>query len=253
MKKALLSVLLAAAMLALALPAAADVIFEPENAFYEKHRDECEYEDRTYETAGYDGSVTVWDAPNGTVLSEQPNGDRFPVLYRWHGKTEDWGYIESLDGWVPMDDLSLVYDSRQFMLDHDAEIVTGDPAPVDFDSAVLYRYPGGPAGGTLQEDEDYLPFSELFTTLYTDESGLRWGYVSYYMGHVNAWVCLDDAQNEHLDTNAIPTEPSAAQQRGAPTVTPRPHQRMPWLLAGALVLLAAGVTFILIHKTRAKK
>lgn len=259
MKKLTPLLLTAASMLSLAAPAAADLIWEPENAFYERHRDECVYEDRQYELAGYDGVVTLWDAPNGMAQRELPNGERGTVQFRWSGNGVEWGYLYGIlenwrdGGWVPMDDLALVYDSRQFWEDHAAEIVEGGPAPVDFDFAVRYAYPGGPVSGNLREHREYAPFSDVFSTLYADENGLRWGYVSYYMGSREVWVCLDDPQNEQLDTNIVAVEPSAAQLRGAPTVAPGVTDRPPLILAGVLVALVAVITLLVIQKVRPKK
>lgn len=257
MKKRLISLLFAAAaMLSLAIPAAADLIWEPEDAFYERHRDECVYENRVYELAGYDGSVTLWSAPNGTVLEELPNGGQGTVQFRWSGDSVEWGYLYNVledwqeGGWVPMDDLALVYDSRQFLEDHASEIVEGDPAPADFDFAVCYSYPGGPVSGNLREHKEYAPFSKTFTTLYTDENGLRWGYVGYYMGRRDSWVCLDDPRNEHLDAAIVTPEPSPAQLRGAPTVTPGATEKMPLVLAGVLVALVVVVTLLVIRRVR---
>lgn len=260
MKKVLISLLLVtAAMLSLAIPAAADLIWEPEDAFYERHRDECTYVGRRYELAGYDGSVTLWSAPGGTAQRELPNGGQGTLQFRWSGNGVEWGYLYNIfedwqdGGWVPMDDIALVYDSQQFLEDHATDLVEGDPVPVDFDSAVLYSYPGGPMSSTLKEDRAYMPFSEVFSTLYTDGNSRRWGYVGYYMGRRNGWVCLDDPMNEQLDTNIVAVEPSAAQLRGAPTVTPGVTQRQPLVLAGVLVALVVTVTLLVIRKVRPRK
>lgn len=259
MKKLIALLLAGLAMLSLAAPAAADSIWEPENGFYERHRRECTYENRAYELAGYDGSVTLWGAPNGTVLEEVPNGGQGTVQFRWSGDGVEWGYLYGIfedwkdGGWVPMDDLTLIYDSRQFLEDHAAELVEGDPVPVEFDFAVRYAYPGGPVSGNLREHREYAPFSDVFSTLYTDENGLRWGYVSYYMGSREIWVCLDDPLNERLDTDIIAVEPSAAQLRGAPTVTPGVTDRLPLVLAGVLVVLVVVITLLVIQKVRPGK
>lgn len=260
MKRRLLSLFLALTMaLILIIPASADLIWEPEDSFYERHRNECTYVGRRYELAGYDGTVSVWSAPGGKVVETAPNGERATVQFRWSGGGVDWGYVYGYSGnrddggWVPMDDLSLVYDSVQFGKDHEAEIVSGDPVPVDFDSAVLYGYPGGPAGRVLEEDAAYMPFSEVFSNTYTDENGLRWGYVGYYMGRQNNWVCLDDPLNENLSTNVVPVSPSAAQLRGSATVAPGEGQQLPLILAGVLVAVVAVVTVFVIHKLRPRK
>ena len=264
MKRRMLSlVTVLVLVLALALPASADVIWTPDNAFYESHYEECTYVGRGYEMAGHDGTVTVWDAPGGTVVETLPNGTRGAVQFTWKGDGVEWGclynYSDNSDewsktGWVPMDDLALIYDSQQFMEDHGDEISSVEDLTVDFDTAVVYEYPGGPSREwPLKEDLDYLPFSQAFSDLYTDADGLRWGYVGYYMGHRNGWICLDDPMNEHLDTAVVPVAPSAAQQRGSATVTPGPVQQFPLLLAGVLVAAVVAVTAFAIVKLRPRK
>ena len=256
MKRRLFSLLfaLAAAFTALTVPVSADIIWEPEDNFYKKHQDECTYVGRQYEMAGYDGAVTIWRAPGGTALKTVPNGERCTVDFRWSGSGTAWGFVSgNYGGWVPMDDLSLVYDSQQFMEDHEAEIISDDPVPVEFHSAVLYAYPGGPAGRVMEEDAAYMPFSETFSAVYTDENGLRWGYVGYYMGRQNSWVCLDDPMNETLNTNVVPVAPSAAQLRGSATVTPGAGGRLPLILAGVLVAAVVVATGFIIRKTRPGK
>lgn len=260
MKRKLLSLLIAlTAALTLIIPASADIIWEPEDSFYEKHRDECTYAGRQYEMAGYDGAVTVWNAPNGKVSETLPNGERASVQFIWNGGGMAWGYVLGYSGdwdhggWVPMDDLSLVYDSRQFMEDHEAEIVSAAPVPVEFHSAVLYSYPNGPSGRVMDEDAGYMPFSELFTSIYTDENGLRWGYVGYYMGRQSSWVCLDDPMNENLNTNVVPVSPSASQLRGSAAAAPGAGQQFHLILAGLLVAIAVALTILIIHKTQPKK
>lgn len=239
------------AAVALMLPVSADVIWEPENRFYEAHREECEYIGRTYEFRGYEGSVPVFDAPEGKHIGTVENGGTSNVQFVWQGE-QAWGYVEQIDaaGWVPMDDLSLVYDSRQFMEDHDAQIQTVEPVAVDFDKVMLYEYPNGPKRRVLEEERQYQAFSEMFTTVYTDENGLRWGYVGYYMGRLGAWACLDDPMNEDLSTAVVETQPSAAQLRGTPSVTETGNAL---LLPAVLVAAVAVVTVVLIGKLCPKK
>lgn len=240
---------------ALIMSSSADILWEPDDSFYEKHRNNCTYVNRTYELAGYDGSVTVFTAPGGMNKTTLDNGLQVNIYYTWKGKGTTWGYLspwvtngDATEGWVPMDDLSLVYDSRQFTEDHAAELTTADPAPVDFQEAVLYRYPHGPAlEHSLTERAEYQPFSEVFTQLYTDETGLRWGYIGYYMGSLDAWVCLDDPMNRALDTGIVPVSPSPAQVRGSATVVSGPTT---FLIAAGLVAAVVIVTGILILKLK---
>lgn len=257
MKQKFFSLVLALlAVSALAIPVSADVIWEPDDSFYEKHRDECTYVNRDYQLAGYGGTVTVFTAPGGSNKATLGNGLQCSIQFTWEGKGITWGYLirwgdNAVEGWVPMDDLSLVYDSQQFMEDHAAELTSTDPVPVEFQEAVLYGYPNGPAwDSTLIENADYRSFSEVFTQLYTDESGLRWGYVGYYMGHLNTWVCLDDPMNRELNTGIVPTAPSPAQARGSVTVTAGPPVI---LMAGGLVAAVAAVTGVLILKLKKRE
>lgn len=210
---------------------------------------------REYVLAGYDGKVTVFTAPGSMSKLTLNNGLLGTIQFTWEGKGTVWGYLIRWDddrenrteGWVPMDDLSLVYDSQQFMADHAGEIVETDPVPVDFHEAVLYDYPKGPAGSTLKEEPDYQRFDEMFTQVYTDENGLRWGYVGYYMGIRGFWVCLDDPMNRELDTEIMPVAPSAAQLRGSATVTAGPPAL---LIAAVLVAGVAAVTAFLLLKRK---
>lgn len=261
MKKRLCAFLLALlTVLPLALPAAADMIWEPEDAFYSRHREQCTYVNRQYTLAGYDGTVQLWSAPDGMVQQTLDNGQPVTVSFVWQGQAVQWGYISGVDGdwnkggWVPMDDLALVYDSAQFFIDHEDDIVEVDHVETQFTQALLYRYPGGPtAGGVLKEDANYLPFSQAFNTLYTDADGLRWAYVGYYMGHRQYWICLDDPMNSELDTTVVEADASPAQQRGRPTVEPNLVQRLPWALAAALVGAVVALTLLLIRKLCPRK
>ncbi|MCI9170625.1 MAG: hypothetical protein HFF42_06830 [Lawsonibacter sp.] len=258
MKRKMLTLFLAAlALLSMAVPASADLIWEPGDPFYEKHQGECDYVGREYVLAGYDGKVTVFTAPGSMSKLTLDNGLLGTIQFTWEGKGTVWGYLIRWDddrenrteGWVPMDDVSLVYDSQQFMEDHAGEIITEtQPVPVDFHEAVTYRYPNGPADdGVLNEDTDYMPFDETFTQVYTDENGLRWGYVGYYMGIRGVWICLDDPMNRELDTEIMPVAPSAAQLRGSATVTAGPPAL---LIAAVLVAGVAAVTAFLLLKCK---
>lgn len=236
---ALTAVLTAA--LGLAQPVSADVIWTPENRFYERHSEECEYSGRCYEVRGCQGEAQLFAAPDGMCTGAVENGTAVQIQFVWSGQ-QDWGFAEA--GWIPMDDLSLIYDSQQFMQDHADEIDAGEPVDVDFNQAVLYDYPNGPKQSELEERVDYLPFDELFDTIYTDGNGQHWGYVGYYMGRRNAWVCLDDPMNRELSTAVVATQPSAAELRGTPSATGGTSSL---LLPAVLVAAVAAGTVVLIR------
>lgn len=238
-------------LLALAVPAFADVIWIPEDEFFRSH--ECDRVDRPYETAGLDGKVTVFSEPGGREVSALKNGKQVTIQYTWEGNGASWGYLsywdgeQTIEGWIPMDDMTQVYDSQSFFSDYAEEIQETDPVPVDFHEAVLYSYPNGPVVSTLKEDRDYQSFDELFTQIYTDKEGLRWSYVGYYMGRQSSWICLDDPMNEELDTGIVPAAPSAAQLRGSETAAAGPPLL---LIAGVLVAAVVVVTAILLVRRK---
>ena len=247
-------------MMGLALPVSADLIWEPQDNFYESHRDECDYVGRRYQAAGYDDQVTLYSKPNGRAKETLANGQSGTVQFTWQSEDQVWGYIcyageDQAEGWVPMDELTLIYDDQQFQEDHASELQNVEPVKVEFTQGILYSYPGGPAGSVLEEAKEYQPFSEMFTLIYTDEDGLRWGYVGYYMGRRNSWICLDDPMNEHLGTRIVEPEPSAAQLRQLDSEpgegnegVPPAETTDPMLLAGGLVAAVVAVTLVLIKK-----
>ena len=69
MRKVLSVFLTLLALLALCVPARADILWEPYgNIFYEKHFGSCDYIGRDYYANGAEGFVTLWDAPGGSAV-----------------------------------------------------------------------------------------------------------------------------------------------------------------------------------------
>ena len=108
-----------AVLMALSLTALADVVWEPRNSFYETHHSQCTYLGRSYYANGPDGFVTLWDAPGGsTVAAQYENGTALSVYWTY----KNWGCItvwegknrEEVSGWVPMEQLYLIYDHISF-------------------------------------------------------------------------------------------------------------------------------------------
>lgn len=253
--------------LALAAPARADVMWEPiGDSFYDVHRDECSYVDRSYLANGQQGYVTLRKAPESAEeVSNVPNGGSVYVGYSWtasdgtrwyaceYALTQEEGW-EWKNGWAPAAELSLIYDHICFEEDHKDEFKEYDGSGDALTKVCLYAYPGGPFQDTLEEHREYQPFSEAFQYLYTDEAGRRWSYVGYYMGRQNAWACLDDPMNEDLGPE---TTQAASAVRGegddglvpAIEVVPEVRAVPTWLLPAGLVVAAAVVTAVIIrHK-----
>lgn len=190
--------------LALALPAYADVLWEPENRFYEDHRDECQYHNRSYTVNSPQGYADIRSAPNGVVTAQAENGRRVNVYFT----CRDWGYISNtgLEGWAPLAELSLIYDYASFAEEHGGEIFPVDKAVTDpplddyletgKTTVVFWPYPNAERMSGYYTGDHGLELlkalREYGVFTYTDEEGHLWGFCSYLYGHRNFWVLLDD-------------------------------------------------------------
>ncbi len=221
--------------LSLGMSALADVIYEPEDDFFEKHRDECFYENRVYMAWGEAGHAAVMKNPKSNkVMEELPNGTEVYVGWIW-GKEGGWALLEGR-GWVRMDELSVKYDSISFEEEHGAEfVILEEPEFIDLtgcECLQLWRYPGDTEPfATLSWTGEDAWFSEppkdlSFNTIYESPSGgHRWGYVHYFYGYRNCWVCLTapDAAwfcgSSELSEEQPPNTPSPA-ETPAPTEAP---------------------------------
>ena len=269
MKRKLSVLLLAVLVLAAAaLPAFADIMWEPYgNSFYESHRDDMKYVDRGYLANGEKGYVTILSSPDSLIeVGNLENGTRFNVGMTWQAKNgTEWavGYYafrtekgwDSYEGWVPMSDLALIYDYQEFASDYSGEFGEYDGSGDHLTEVCLYSYPNGRYEATLTESKSYMAFADSFTHLYTDEAGRRWTYVGYYMGRYNAWACIDDPLNENLGTDGYL---SADQVRGVTDdlipakEAPEAKTWVVWAVPAALIVVLAGVTAVIIRRKRKK-
>ena len=155
---------LAALLLTPGKRAGADVIWTPDDSFYDQHYEDCDYEGRRYYANGADGYVTVMESPEKrNVLDILANG---PVLYVSmtydKGMSGKWGLVQyvlndegqpaedySWDegatvGWIKMEELLSVYDGYSFAEEHRAEIQETDegaaPKVVMPDTGTIYLW-----------------------------------------------------------------------------------------------------------------
>jgi|GEM_PF-3573994 len=259
---------LAALILTLLAPSAiADAITEPRSDFYQSHYEACTYVGRTYVAAGYDGKVQLLTSPvNFTVVAEYENGTELWISFTWEdGEGYLWGAYDNYSadkgkvGWLPMDDLTLKYDSAQFAEAHQNELLQNTGLYPEGDRALVYTYPSSGEYQELTEDRDYMPFSEAFSdsSLYIDEAGRSWVSISYYMGRRDGWICVDDPLNETLNTGFVEPGQSAAQQRGASTIGgmngTAANRWQITLIAVALVALVLLITLLAVKRFYPKK
>ena len=290
MKRILTLLLVLCLCLLLAAPALADAIWEPEDDFYQTHREECRYVNRAYYADGEEGSVTVCRSPEDRKeLASAQNGELFNVSFVWEGGEQGtWGVVVYGDnwrktGWVPMSDMRLKYDSISFREEFGSEFRnTKEELKLgDYPKLQIWSYPRAEAPmDCFTWDENWsAPEDPLtFETVYEDPAGLRWGAVGYFYGLRDFWVCLNapDAEDPWATLGAArpadpgktytpapapapapssEPEPAPSYAPGpAPTVVPSPQtsEKLPWLPAG----LTAGAVVIagaLLAAVRRKK
>lgn len=256
-------------LLALAAPARADVLWTPNNSFYERHYGDCEYVGRSYYANGQEGFVTLWDAPGGSVVEGQfQNGAKLRVYWRY----EDWGCITvwgdetgEISGWAPMADLYLVYDHISFEEEYGDQFrdYNGEFAGYDgtTEGIMLWEYPNAPEPRrVLEENEDYLTAlvgttgtPSCISKVYTDEQGEIWGYVGYLYGDRNFWVCLTNPRYDNVMLSCIP-ETDQLFDAGVliPAQTPElpTAAYMPYILVGAVVVVTAGLLLVFFRRQK---
>lgn len=259
--KRLLTCLLAVSLL-LASAAQADVAWEPDNGFYQRHRSECAYEDRVYCANGAEGFITLWNAPGGSLMTGQyENGRRLRVywIYEDWGCITDWGRSDGgeVSGWVRLADLAPVYDYLAFAEEYADQIKPyggqfagrslADGAVVNF-----FEYPGAAERKERFTADSYIrdgltgDEGSAIRSVFVDEDGLTWGYVGYLYGRLNGWFCLDDPDGENFPVRTV-AEPELVDARRP---TPPPAAYVPWILVAAAT---AGTGALLAVCYRKKK
>ena len=237
--KRLFTLLLACLLLcALAVPALADVAYMPRDRFLEKHWEDCRYENRWYYANGPEGYVLAHKTPDSATATPLPNGGKYYISNVYRG---EWGVLEydketltnnlgngSVSGWVRMSEMVPDYDNDAFESDHWSEFIM-DSAELELaedSTAYGYKYPG--SGIVVDEfSGQYYREPLQLSPLFTDPAGRTWGFMGYYYGRHNCWICIDDPANDALapDENCVTvvTEaPSTPTQAPTPTDVPTP-------------------------------
>ncbi|MDE7219037.1 MAG: hypothetical protein K2O45_05380 [Oscillospiraceae bacterium] len=267
MKRILTCILTVLILLTLAAPARADILWEPDNNFYEKHRGECTYIGRSYYANGPEGFVTLYNAPNGSIIEAQyQNGYALPVYYQY----KDWACITvfgdegEINGWTKLSDLSLIYDHISFeeeyadrITEYNGEFAdyAGDAEEVNF-----YEYPGAPRvsqsfniaefskhmGNILKNLTGTADSPSYISSIFVDENGLTWGYVNYMYGRLNSWFCLDKPDGTGFPVREVSAEDLTPAQ--TPVLPARSY--LPYILTAAVVIVTIGVLFYFYGRKR---
>ena len=183
----------------------ADVIWEPENQFYEKHRNNCELVEREYVANGPDGKVIVYvDPKTAQEVGSYENGESTWITWVYTDKDGvAWGCPNAMEeGWLPMDYMQVVYDHVSFEEDYGDKIVeeTGALADSYYNKVVYFwSYPGSTDTEIepFELDSEWVTWMPEYYKTYVDEAGRKWGYCGYYYGSRNFWVCLDAADQSY--------------------------------------------------------
>ena len=248
-----------ALLLSLAAPARADSLWEPNNSFYERHADECQYLGRSFYANGAEGYITLWDAPGGYLVKGQfSNGFILWVYYQF----EDWVYAVvwgdegEISGWAPIEDFALEYDHLSFAEEYADAIYPycGQFADYDGDAEeiVFYEYPGAPVSKDVRKaawglDELIGRGGDSYIqSIFEDEDGRTWGYVGYLYGRINGWFCLDEPEGRNFPVRQVGT-PELTEAR-EPTLPVRGY--VPYILSGVLVLAAVALAAVLLARRR---
>ena len=235
----------------------ADVIFEPwDDAFYDDHREECEYHSRSYTASGPNGEVMVYKSPESA--SEKGKFDNGQIVWITHiYQAADgirWGYCEDwekdIHGWVPMDYLVLIYDGISFEEDygHQFEEKSGSAmsdALVD-QKIWFWQYPGSE---DRMEVPIYTDSTLNYDVTFTDPSGTVWVQFSYYMGLRNYWIKLDDPQSP--DSDFVADQGKTVQTPSTDIIVPQ-GSGATWVAVGAVGATVA-VTAVLLIRLKKKK
>ena len=215
--KKLIAIISAVLMAACCIGSAcADVIFEPRDSFYESHRDQCEYHDRSYTANGPNGDVKVYENPESdAVRATVQNGEEIYVSHLYQDSAGIiWGYTEQweseVSGWIPMDYLELIYDERSFEQDHGGAFQSEEGTlSEEFAGQTIYfwEYPGSVKAHQVSVGGSRMP---QYQVVYVDANGNRWGRVGYFMS-MCGWINLD---NPAADYDTL--YPNAAEATEAP-------------------------------------
>lgn len=247
-----------------AVSALADVIWVPEDSFYVEHASECTYEGRTYTANGPDGVVILYASPQSSQkIDTWENGHTAYISFIYKDKRGTlWGICEEdhKSGWVPMEYMDEIYDNVSFAREYESEIQEQDGA-LDGQymgkDIYLWEYPASPDPSVMTVSDNVPEYYRV----YEDSAGHSWGYVGYYYGYRDKWICLD-APDAGMDVLYPDTAPGIGETRPVEKdftgerIVPEEGQGNAVALAAGMVLLVvaitAGLLFALKQKGRQK-
>lgn len=200
MKKLISLTLLVTLLLSLTISVHADVIWEPfEDTFYATHREDFSYYGEYAYANSPEGVTQTYKKPGGSKGDTIENGELVYIQHTYTNPDGDTWALLNEYVYVPMAHLLNRYDN-EFFTDHEAELTDTPPEITveipDGAEILTWTYPRGRA----TQSQNYWGDDILqgCTPFYTDPDGLVWGYIGYWYGRQNLWVCLSDCNNPDL-------------------------------------------------------
>lgn len=211
-KKILCGALSAAVIVLLAPCAAADVIDEPyANEFYRENMEKCKYIYQRKYTVLKDSDILKSPMENDIIMTVKA-GDVIVIDWLYTDDIgNEWGSYcynntELSYGWVPMENVELIYDRYSFDEDHSEQYAKYDGEFDDYKpekQVVLWTYPNSGEISSICAAEYWFTDPGYFLTVHenadntwTDENGDKWIYFGYGLW---AWVYLPDPESETID------------------------------------------------------
>lgn len=266
MKKGIVFFLILLLCSALILPAMADVIYEPENSFYNSHRDECTEDSHCYVIPEKLALPALKSPKDKSAVMTLEAGTSFWTQYLY--TDEKTGMIYGLtllhdtkgnwqDLWVPLAGLAPLYNSTDFNRDYrDQFYTTEESVRIDLTKVAvrLWEYPGAETPKEILDNyvgtDNYEDLN--LNTLFKDEDGLEWGYLGYWYGRRNCWICISDPEADSFPQRI----PEVTPVPGAPVASEGSGMTAVWWIPFLLVIVIALITSplkALFHKKRASE
>lgn len=175
----------------------ADVVWEPEDGFYNSHIGDCLSLKRAFKVNSIDEEgLKIYESPESSkVVNTVPNGEEIYVEYTYTDAAgNEWGLNEYYAGWFPMDYLSKIYDDVEFDNQYSSQFISKSgevelPSAGEDEVFYLYPYPGAKEYNSYFEVRNTSD-NPYYTTVFNDPEGHSWGSVGYYYGS-EGWICLD--------------------------------------------------------------
>ncbi|MBQ6420136.1 MAG: hypothetical protein IJK02_03600 [Clostridia bacterium] len=150
------------------LPAAADVVWEPENDFYKEHLDECFEIHVTY--VAQEAVAVVVSPEDHTPVKTIAPGETFYIGGQWG---DYWRMLSDESGWLIPINCKRYYNASDFYSDHQDEITKLDKwESISLsDGLILWSFPGSGSYSEIIGMEDIGWDSETYNTIWKDDAG----------------------------------------------------------------------------------